>query len=157
MSFCDSPADYAAALVELETSRSDSQSLALAVTDGPLVRRVRRVLGMPAEDESRGMGVVVSVAMTAIMLVGAAAGEGRFWPWSTTESGRITVAVQAAAQNEPLASPASFDWRVVNTDHFEIHYYPTVDEDLQQVGDTAEEAYVWLSANLSTNCRFACR
>jgi uncharacterized protein (TIGR03435 family) len=60
---CGDSVSYAEALTELETWRTAETSLALAATGGPLVDRVRRILGQPVEDASR----VASLASLAVV------------------------------------------------------------------------------------------
>ena len=49
---CGDPVGYASALTELESLRGRTPALGLAATDGPLLRRVRRLLGPSAANES---------------------------------------------------------------------------------------------------------
>ncbi len=53
---------YAAALADLEALRSDTQGMALAATDGPLMRRVRRLVS-PASAPSSWSAVWAAAAM----------------------------------------------------------------------------------------------
>ena len=41
-----------------------------------------------------------------------------------------------------------FEWYVYKTDHFDIYYYPALEEHLQKVTEFAESAYQWISAEL---------
>ena len=41
-----------------------------------------------------------------------------------------------------------FDWQIYTTDHFEIYYYPELEEHLERVAGYAESAYQQISADL---------
>jgi hypothetical protein len=41
-----------------------------------------------------------------------------------------------------------FDWKIYNTDHFEIYYYPEIEKQLARVAGYAESAYQQISADL---------
>ena len=41
-----------------------------------------------------------------------------------------------------------FDWHIYETDHFEIFYYPELEEHLARVASYAESAYAQISADL---------
>jgi len=41
-----------------------------------------------------------------------------------------------------------FDWHIYTTDHFEIYYYPELEQHLERVASYAESAYQQISANL---------
>jgi hypothetical protein len=70
VSLCGDPYAYARALADLEALRGDAGRLALAVTGGSLLHRVRRLLGAPSHD-SRGPGWPAATA--AVVLMGAIA------------------------------------------------------------------------------------
>jgi hypothetical protein len=61
------------------------------------------------------------------------------------------VSLQAV---EPMASPHTFDWQVLRTDHFDIYYYPALRQDLQPAADSAERAYRWISGELQYTLPF---
>ena len=42
-----------------------------------------------------------------------------------------------------------FDWHIYTTDHFEIYYYPELEEHLARVASYAESAYAQISADLT--------
>src|SRR5204863_7430848 len=42
----------------------------------------------------------------------------------------------------------TFDWHIYTTDHFEIYYYPELEQHLQRVAGYAESAYQQISADL---------
>ena len=56
---CGDAADYARALVELESWRVSSTTMALAATGGSLFDRVRRIMRAPADDVPRPAGWIV--------------------------------------------------------------------------------------------------
>jgi len=41
-----------------------------------------------------------------------------------------------------------FDWHIYKTDHFEIYYYPAIEQHLQRVASDAESAYQHVSSDL---------
>ena len=43
----------------------------------------------------------------------------------------------------------NFDWHIYETDHFEIYYYPELEEHLERVASYAESAYAQISADLT--------
>jgi hypothetical protein len=47
-----------------------------------------------------------------------------------------------------------FDWHIYTTDHFEIYYYPELEEHLDRVAGYAESAYQQVSANLQHELAF---
>ncbi|MDR1989152.1 MAG: hypothetical protein LBQ09_02860, partial [Acidobacteriaceae bacterium] len=42
----------------------------------------------------------------------------------------------------------SFDWHIYTTDHFEIYYYPEIDQHLERIAGYAESAYQQISSDL---------
>jgi TonB family protein len=73
---CGDRDTYACALTELESYRAPGPSLGLAATDGPLLRRIRRVLRLPAPARARvempaSMVTTILVAVFAIVVGGA--------------------------------------------------------------------------------------
>jgi uncharacterized protein (TIGR03435 family) len=67
-SVCGDAITYAEALVELERWRTDTAALALTATGGPLLRRVRRILGLPSDDARRSSAVVTLAGIIAIIV-----------------------------------------------------------------------------------------
>ena len=47
-----------------------------------------------------------------------------------------------------------FDWHIYTTDHFEIYYYPELEEHLDRVAGYAESAYQQISADLQHELAF---
>ena len=68
---CGDAADYARALVELESWRVSSATMALAATGGSLFDRVRRIMRAPADDVPRPAGWIVSIALVVLFTAGA--------------------------------------------------------------------------------------
>jgi uncharacterized protein (TIGR03435 family) len=68
LSVCGDPVSYAEALVELESWRSRHSPLAVAATGGPLMARVRRLLGVPADDRPRPSGVIAVAGVVALVI-----------------------------------------------------------------------------------------
>ena len=48
-----------------------------------------------------------------------------------------------------------FDWHIYTTDHFDIYYYPELEEHLERVAGYAESAYQQLSADLRHDLAFS--
>jgi uncharacterized protein (TIGR03435 family) len=67
-SVCGDAIMYAEALVELERWRTDTAALALTATGGPLLTRVRRVLGLPVDDAPRSSALVTLAGIIAIIV-----------------------------------------------------------------------------------------
>ena len=47
-----------------------------------------------------------------------------------------------------------FDWHIYETDHFEIYYYPELEQHLERIASYAESAYQQISANLRHELAF---
>jgi hypothetical protein len=140
---CGDPVEYATALAELEEWRSREVSLAMAATGGSLMGRVRRLLKVPVDHDARSLNWVVPVGLM-LALVGPgvyvlSAAPPQAGPAPTGDG------IQAV---EPMASPDSFAWQVLKTDHFDIYYYPALAPNLHPAADAAERAYRWISAEL---------
>jgi hypothetical protein len=70
-----------------------------------------------------------------------------------------TKGVTAQSQNIPFYGKNrvkydKFDWHIYQTDHFEIYYYPELEEHLERVTSYAESAYQQISANLQHELAF---
>ena len=66
---CGDPVSYATALTELETLRGRSATLSLAATDGPLLRRVRRLLGSRSVVNESGPSWVIAAVPIVILTI----------------------------------------------------------------------------------------
>jgi beta-lactamase regulating signal transducer with metallopeptidase domain len=150
---------YAEALAELELARGRS-ALALAATDGSLLHRVRRVLGLPSEEEPRSVTGLISIGL-ALSLVAAVIA---LVPSSPVRAGdrpqRETVAPNGQAVEQGAGSPTTApelppgDWRVYATDHFDVYYPSGLDLHATRLGDDAERAYQYMSADLKHDLAF---
>jgi beta-lactamase regulating signal transducer with metallopeptidase domain len=69
---CGDPIGYARALAALEERRAGMATLAVAASDGPLLKRIRRVLGLARAPQPGAGGLTVIFVVTA--LVGLAVG-----------------------------------------------------------------------------------
>ena len=47
-----------------------------------------------------------------------------------------------------------FDWHIYKTDHFEIYYYPSLEQHLERVASYAESAYQHISSELRHDLAF---
>lgn len=70
VSTCGNAVAYARALASLEEGRQHRAALALAATDGPLLTRVRRLLGTPTGDEYRP-SLSIAAGIVAVMVAAA--------------------------------------------------------------------------------------
>ncbi|NOT24809.1 MAG: M56 family metallopeptidase [Acidobacteria bacterium] len=154
---CGDPVEYAAALTELEEWRSREVSLALAATGGSLRDRVRRLLKAPVDHDARSLNWIVPVGLTLALAAGVyvlsaapSQAEG-----TLADNGVQSASASDAGQAiEPMASPVSFGWQVLRTDHFDIHYYPALGSALQPAADSAELAYRRISTELRHDLPF---
>ena len=48
----------------------------------------------------------------------------------------------------------NFDWHIYTTDHFEIYYYPEMEQHLERIASYAESAYQQISADLKHELSF---
>ena len=48
----------------------------------------------------------------------------------------------------------NFDWQIYTTDHFEIYYYPEIEQHLERVAGYAESAYQQISSELKYDLAF---
>ena len=48
----------------------------------------------------------------------------------------------------------NFDWHIYKTDHFEIYYYPEIEQHLERVAGYAESAYQQISSELKHDLAF---
>ena len=47
-----------------------------------------------------------------------------------------------------------FEWSIYTTDHFEIYYYPSLEQHLERIAGYAESAYQQISADLKHDLSF---
>lgn len=100
---CGDGVDYAAALAELESLRSNDATLGLAVTGGELTRRVKRLLAPAAADRpgaSAWAGALVPVVALAVVAGAAFAGGKARAQTTTPTAARIIPANEAVVQGQ---------------------------------------------------------
>jgi beta-lactamase regulating signal transducer with metallopeptidase domain len=164
---CDDPIDYAVALVELEAGRTARPVLAVAATDGPLVRRIRVLLSAQPSHRRPLADALVTAVAVAVLVV--ATGGGYRWPVTAVrasvdvapraqrsdlqrakDAGRAQAAPQERANvpQPPPAAPRATDWQIYPTAHFEVYFTPGLSIELPRVEREAERAYRRLSGDL---------
>ena len=130
------PAAYAEALMTLASWRQREWQPSLGAAQGSLLLRVRRLLNMDPEDEAPGRGGLAvlgaGVALAATVMV-------------------LSAASSATAQPTPANGE---NRRVRQTDHFEIHYPPSLDLHADRIATEAERAYERVSGDLRHNLGF---
>lgn len=143
---CGEPIAYAAALAELASWRSGEPALSVGAADGPLLARVRRLLGVPAEDQPRPASGLALVAIGLMLSAGVVVHTSQ----SSSTSG-TTAAAQAARVKMTYVQGTSVSSK---TDHFDIHYAPDMDLHADRIGREAERAYEKVSLDLKHNLAF---
>ena len=83
---------------------------------------------------------------------------GALAPWSVAGLALLLVAVAALESHAQTAfypyygknrvKYDHFEWHIYTTDHFEIYYYPELEQHLERVASYAESAYKQISADL---------
>lgn len=92
VALCGDRVTYVRALADLEALRGDAPALGVAVTSGPLVARVRRLLGVPAPRDGQPVTwVVLALLLGALSLVLAADEPGQ-----STVPGRVATVEDGA-------------------------------------------------------------
>ena len=148
---CSDRVGYASALTALEEWRGREVAPVVAATGGPLGGRVRRILDRPLEHRPRNRGRMAAWAGALLLCTGIGAA---LWPWhgathATQAAG--TGAVQSAQTTPPAAA---VDWRISETDHFEIRYGTALADDIDRVEAAAESAYRRVSERLADDLPF---
>src|SRR3954469_22056165 len=69
-----------------------------------------------------------------------------------TLAGAQTAMVPYFGKNNPHYD--KFEWHIYTTDHFEIYYYPALEQHLERVAGYAESAYQQISADLKHDLSF---
>jgi beta-lactamase regulating signal transducer with metallopeptidase domain len=147
VSVCGEPRAYAMALADLASWRTRAIGLSVGATDGPLLARVRRLLGAPDADEPRPASGLVVLALGMTLVAGVAV---QSTSQSVSLSGPVAAGESAAIKTtQPLGT-----WLTRQTDHFEIHYPPELDLHAERVEKEAERAYAHVSADLRHNLAF---
>ena len=76
------------------------------------------------------------------------------WPWLPPSSSSAQAGVAAAQTpfvpyfGKNHIHYDNFEWHIYTTDHFEIYYYPELEQHLERVAGYAESAYQQISADL---------
>jgi beta-lactamase regulating signal transducer with metallopeptidase domain len=154
---CGDPVEYAAALAELEEWRAREVSLALAATGGSLRDRVHRLLNVPVDHDARSLTWVLPIGLTLALAAGVyvlSAAPSQAEAVLANNDLQAVPASDPSQAVEPVASPASFGWQVLRTEHFEIHYYPALGSQLQPAAASAERAYRRISTELRYDLPF---
>ena len=85
-------------------------------------------------------------------------------PWVAVALGLcvVSLATEAGAQGQfatyygkNRVKYDKFDWHIYTTDHFEIYYYPELEQHLERVAGYAESAYQQVSSDLKHDLAFA--
>ena len=81
--------------------------------------------------------------------------------WALLFVGLAVVAADVAAQTQfypyygkNRVKYDKFGWHIYTTDHFEIYYYPELEQHLERVASYAESAYQQVSADLKHDLAF---
>jgi beta-lactamase regulating signal transducer with metallopeptidase domain len=147
LDMCGEPTAYAAALAELASCRSREIALSVGAADGPLLRRIRRVLGAPETDEPRPASGLVVLAIGLMLTAGVAV---QSTSQESFSPGPLANGEAAAVTVRQLAGT----WLSRKTDHFDIYYPPDLDLHAERVGREAERAYERVSSDLKHNVAF---
>ena len=144
---CGEPTAYAAALAELASWRSREIALSVGAAGGPLLARVRRLVGAPEEDEPRSASGLALLAIGLMLTAGVAV---QSTSQDSSSPGPLANRVTAAGRSLQLAGT----WASRKTDHFDIYYPPDLDLHAERVGREAERAYEHVSSDLKHNLAF---
>ncbi len=144
---CGEPTDYAAALAELASWRSREIGLSVGATGGPLLARVRRLVGTPEEDEPRFASGLALLAIGLMLTAGVAI---QSTSQDSSSPGRLANREAAAVTTRQLGVTSLSR----KTDHFDIYYPPDLDLHAERVGREAERAYERVSSDLKHNLAF---
>ena len=85
---------------------------------------------------------VPMLRLSALTVLGACLVAGGAGPAAAQATGFIPY----FGKNNPHYD--RFDWKIYNTDHFEIYYYPEIEKHLARLAGYAESAYQQISADL---------
>ena len=144
---CGEPTAYVEALAELASWRTGEIGLSVGAADGPLLARVRRLLGAPNEHEPRPASGLVILALGMIVTAGVAV--------QSMSQGSATPGTAVSAQPASVRTTQLIGtWLLRKSDHFDIYYPPDLDLHAERVGREAERAYERVSADLKHNLAF---
>ena len=107
---CGDRLEYARALAALEEQRTQPFALGMAATGGPLIGRVRRLLGVRPTDEPRATGwsaLTVSLAMVPLLVAAGLAAVEPAPPASPTGNAARTAAPALDATSPGDAAPSA--------------------------------------------------
>ncbi len=144
---CGEPTAYAAALAELASWRSREIALSVGAAGGPLLARVRRLVGAPEEDVPRSASGLALLAIGLMLTAGVAV---QSTAQDSSSPGPLANRMTAAGRSLQLAGT----WASRKTDHFDIYYPPDLDLHAERVGREAERAYEHVSSDLKHNLAF---
>ena len=144
---CGEPTAYAAALAELASWRSREIALSVGAAGGPLLARVRRLVGAPEEDEPRSASGLALLAIGLMLTAGVAV---QSTSQDSSSSGRLANREALSVTTRQLAGTSLSR----KTDHFDIHYPPDLDLHAERVGREAERAYERVSSDMKHNLAF---
>jgi len=143
---CGEPAAYAEALAELASWRTREIALSVGAADGPLLARVRRLLGAPDEHEPRPASGLIILALAMTLIAGVAV--------HSTPQGASTPGAPASAKPASVTPQLAGTWLLWKADHFDVYYPPDLDLHAERVGREAERAYEHVSSDLKHNLAF---
>jgi beta-lactamase regulating signal transducer with metallopeptidase domain len=126
---CGEPAEYAEALLQLAAWQTRAHAPAVAVTDGPLLARVQRLLNATDVRPRPVAGFVILASS-------------------------VLLATAIVAHTSSAAQPTAGERRLRSTEHFDIAYPPDLDIHAERVGREAERAYEQVSGDLLHNLAF---
>jgi beta-lactamase regulating signal transducer with metallopeptidase domain len=125
---------YVEALAMLAAWPSRAVGPTVGATDGALLRRARRLLGVPREDQGANLGGLVFLGAAASLAVAM-----------------LTLGPAPSASAQPAAQG---DLVVRQTDHFEISFAPALDLHAARIATEAERAYERVSVDLRHSLAF---
>lgn len=126
---------YVEALAMLASWPGRAIGPTVGATDGALLRRARRLLGVPREDQGANLGGLVFLGAAASLAVAM-----------------LTLAPASPASAQPAAQAS--DLVVRQTDHFEISFAPALDLHAARIANDAERAYDRVSVDLRHSLAF---
>lgn len=167
---CGDAVGYVSALASLESWRTIDSGLSLAATDGQLLARIRRLLRGPVADEAQVPGWATIVAFLLVGAVGAGGAQ------QLRSRGAVPVppappivdsrprSIESPEPSRPASSPIAAaqapatrlrdQWRMRDSEHFDLYYGADLEGRVQDVGEQAERAYRQISEDLRHDLGF---
>ena len=142
---------YASALAALEEWRDGAVAPALGAGDGPLNERVRRILDRPYDARPGLRRRVVEWALALLLCAGIGAA---VWPLHGVGHATRAAGTGAVQSTQAPGSAAAVEWRVSETEHFEMFYGAALADDVDRVETAAEQAYRRVSGLLAEDLLF---